>query len=285
MKEELKRSNQEKLSDSQDATSLQESQDGNMLSNLQDGQQTSLFGQQAFHANHSAYQEKEEGLRTSDTSGQYSKILSKSADLGSFLVSRLAQKAVENGSALYKVKCRKWDMSALPPIWGLRASGLRISDKDFIGWPTCTTKDKTPSQEAIQKWIAGDRGKHGLDLDAVAQMAGWGTPNAMDHMKSVGLEKRKEKGGCANIKDQVCLIKGWITPSARDWKDGNSILRGKENGSLGQQSIGLIARTGKSDRLNPEFCRWLMGYPEGWTLSRDTEIRSCRNLQQSTSKQ
>ena len=37
-----------------------------------------------------------------------------------------------------------------------------------------------------------------------------------------------------------------------------------------------IAETEPGAQLNPEFCRWLMGYPEAWGESAPTATRSCR---------
>ena len=45
---------------------------------------------------------------------------------------------------------------------------------------------------------------------------------------------------------------------------------------IGLESISSDASTVKRGRLNPEFCRWLMGFPEGWGLSVDTGTPSSR---------
>lgn len=45
---------------------------------------------------------------------------------------------------------------------------------------------------------------------------------------------------------------------------------------LGRQVIGSHAGTEKPGALNPEFCRWLMGFPAGWGLYADTATRLSR---------
>ena len=45
----------------------------------------------------------------------------------------------------------------------------------------------------------------------------------------------------------------------------------------GKAWTGSHAATGNSGRLNPDFCRWLMGFPVAWEESAPTGTRSFRN--------
>lgn len=71
---------------------------------------------------------------------------------------------------------------------------------------------------------------------------------------------------------------GWGTPLARDWKDcGPSIAELPPRGILGRMAyLSSTAPTENGDALNPEFVRWLMGFPEEWTKSLPTVTRLSR---------
>jgi hypothetical protein len=65
----------------------------------------------------------------------------------------------------------------------------------------------------------------------------------MDHLPGgANIEERWKNGGCSNLKDQV----------------------------LGTMSNGSPAVTGNTVLLNPDLCRWLMGYPKEWDVFRDS---------------
>jgi len=70
-----------------------------------------------------------------------------------------------------------------------------------------------------------------------AMLAGSATPNTMDILPGgKNLDSRKTKGGCVNLKDQTLGATGWPSPTP----------------------------TASTGALNPEFSRWLMGFPEAW---------------------
>lgn len=122
-------------------TFLQESEFGAMHLEKQDGQTTRVSGQEVAHANLSARQAKEKGLMTSGTYGRHSSGLLKNAILASLLANRLQAQTASLGSTLYKLT---WKVRTTPlqvPIFALRASVLRTSGSDCIGWPTPTTQE------------------------------------------------------------------------------------------------------------------------------------------------
>ena len=53
--------------------------------------------------------------------------------------------------------------------------------------------------------------------------------------------------------------------------------------AIGAKPSGSNVATEKRGQLNPEFCRWLMGFPEGWTASEGTEMQSCHKWRPNSS--
>tara|TARA_Y100000310_G_scaffold329011_1_gene398140 strand:+ start:874 stop:1212 length:339 start_codon:yes stop_codon:yes gene_type:complete len=94
-------------------------------------------------------------------------------------------------------------------------------------------------------------------------------------------------------KDVVMKV-GWPTPSARDSKggyQGGRIRKGKiSTDSLdvtaqlahGQTPSPSPALTAKNGVLNPEFVRWLMGFPEEWGNYAPTATPSSRKSQRNS---
>ena len=93
------------------------------------------------------------------------------------------------------------------------------------------------------------------------------------------------------IFEAACTL--WPTPTARDWisESATDKFNAKRWASKAGKPLAAIARlmdpngkmrngfpvlTGKSALLNPEFCRWLMGYPREWGLSGATAMQLCR---------
>ena len=107
----------------------------------------------------------------------------------------------------------------------------------MAGWPSPTSL--SPATGEYNE--AGES----CNLRKIRLLAGWATPNAMDHLPSSNLEARKKKGGCSNLKDQI-----------------------------GTTSNSSPAPTEKRGSLNPAFVRWLMGFPTAWDDCAPTGTRS-----------
>jgi len=207
-------------------------EDGTTPSTLPDGQQTDLFGPAPVRANLSAPRGKGKEPPMPATSGQNSSALSPSAGLQSFLENRLQARMAAFGSPEYELTWKHWDMPSGPRICARRASGRRISDSDYSGWPTPRTLDNSnESWETKQARNArhleegrnNGKGVGGMTLPMAANqvMAGWPTPRtptggaeSAERKQELG---RTESGG--GDLQAVALMVGWSTPSSRDWKD------------------------------------------------------------------
>jgi len=118
----------------------------------------------------------------------------------------------------------------------------------------------------------------------------WATPQSFDAIgpdqTPEAREKRKQKGGCSNLREQVKL---WPTPRAADGDKGSRTQEGyqKERDRLKQgvdlpTAVKTMWRTprandhksgvnpagkteGQSGQLNPTWVEGLMGFPYGYT--------------------
>lgn len=101
----------------------------------------------------------------SETSGQCSNILSRSADLQRFLESKLVARLAGNGSPEYRLTYTHWDMHPLPSIFAVRASAVHKFDKDTSGL-----------------------------LIAEPTRVGWATPSVRDYKDTPGMSQKRSTG-------------------------------------------------------------------------------------------
>tara|TARA_Y100000310_G_scaffold53728_1_gene49292 strand:- start:417 stop:1181 length:765 start_codon:yes stop_codon:yes gene_type:complete len=249
---------------------------------------------------------------TNVTSGLSSSASLRSADLQLYLESRLQAKLAGLGSPEYALTWKHWPLESGPPICALRASGHRISGNDSTGWPTPSANQFEQNPEAWEKRRQRNLAKgyngngQGATLDIAAQAtAGWPIPNAADSWTPPYATENTMRRGDPNgtlrstsgslAKDVVMKV-GWPTPTpmARDGKggfQGGRIRKGKiSTDSLdvtaqlapGQTPSPSPASTAKSGVLNPEFVRWLMGFPEEWGNYAPTAMPSSRKSQRNS---
>jgi hypothetical protein len=186
MSDQLRMSYQPSLLNLTDATFLQGSGSGITLSPEPDGRTIDGFGQDRALASLSPRRAKEMGLLTSGTYGLRGSTLSSSADLASSLVSKYRAKTRCLGSTLFTLT---WKVRYTPlrrPIFAVRASGLRISDRDCTSWPTPDAgvfgvgdpNWERRRAEVKDKGINGNG--FGLTLGMAATLTNWRSPSASD---------------------------------------------------------------------------------------------------------
>lgn len=305
--------------DTRNATSLPESEGGHLPSSSPNGPKTSPPGPAPAHASLSVPPASSLAPPTNGTSGPSSTASSRSAALQSSLASRLRARLDVTGSPEYELTWKEWGMQSGPPICALRARGRPTSDSGctgwptpntpsggrsmspdkmdatgrtadgkkhtaslehavkFAGWPTPTVDAKDWSPEAAEAFARGHRGAHHLDLGGAVQLVGWNTPRASD-----GSNGGPNQAGGALSADAA--LSGWAPPTSRDHKDGTSEGTAPTNCLLGRQAWLSHAPTGNRGALNPEFSRWLMGYPAAWGSCGATAMQSFRKSPRSSSK-
>jgi hypothetical protein len=130
------------------------------------------------------------------------------------------------------------------------------------------------AESADRKKELGRTASGGGDLQSAA--AQWPTPTASvvndgESVESFLARQKKWAHKYHNSMPLTVKAKHWATPTARDWKDGaDPSDKTPTNALLGRQAprvTGAASPNTSGLRLNPNFVEWLMGFPEGWTVS------------------
>ena len=230
MSDQLRMSYQPSLLNLTDATFLQGSESGITHSQEPDGETvTSKSGQEVALASLSPRQAKDMGLLTSGTYGLRGSTLSSSADLARSLVSRYRAKTLSLGSTLFTLTWKVRYTPSRRPIFAVRVSGLRISDRDCTSWPTPTKQEAGRNLDENFKNVSNTSDtKFGVSLHQAAQLTTWPTPQVFDttdmQRSDDKLADAKTKGGCSNLREVVHLT-NWRSPSASGGEGGVMEIR------------------------------------------------------------
>jgi len=142
--------------------------------------------------------------------------------------------------------------------------------KDNMDARRLRTKEAVKQGEVLQ----GSGRSMNLAMAASATRAGWPTPQVVDSGK---LGNRPNYG-------QVGLSNH---PGLRGFPDRPPMKKSRSGDGQSTQPLGTepstsTASTVSHGALNPEFPRWLMGFPDGWSSYAPTATRSSRKSQRSS---
>lgn len=236
--------------------SLLELEGGVLPCSLPDGQVTDPCGQGVVLASPSVLRERGLEQQTSGICGLSLQGSSGSVSLQRSLGSRLRARLEGSGSVEYSLTWKEWDIRGQEPICALRASTLRTSGRDCIGWPTPNVDDSKNS--GFQSTLRANNKKPFSMFPVTAQMAGWLTPSA-----------NEDAAGLPGSKMQAML--------------GSQVKLADLNGyNSGETPSGIHAETEKQGVLNPAFSLWLMGYPAEWVCCGAQAMQSFRKSRRSS---
>jgi hypothetical protein len=219
------------------------------------------YGQEAAHVNHFRILGRKKENPMQGTSGQNSIGLSRSAGLQLSLESRLRVRLGVNGSDLFNLTWKRWDIPSRPPICALRASVRRISGSVSGSWPTPNAIPETRGglQSNPEKALERRERGHQLNLDDAATLSVWATPATRDYRfaNAKSYQERSQSTKGEQLNNQVVHCSGPMPG-------------------------GPIAETGKVAQLSPAFSLWLMGYHAGWVNCAPQVMPSSRKLRPSS---
>lgn len=287
--------------DTPNAISSPASEDGRSLSGSPESATTRQSGPD--HVRVSRFRARESGkaMPTNDTSGPLFTASSPSANLQHFLENRLRQRMAANGSPLFALTWKHWDMPSGPPICALRASAWNTkkpkATNGYAGPFSLVPIPHSPQSylilpsglasrlSGLLRTSGSDCGSWPTPINQVASLASWPTP-----MAGTPAQKGYNEAGNTDSSRKTVALCSWATPNTVDAKGGSRNGPGQvqlchqAKLASGPIATGSPAPTEKRGQLNPAHSRWLQGYPAEWDACAPTATRSSLRSRQNSSK-
>lgn len=204
--------------DSHSATSSPASASGVTPCGLQAGPMTDRSGRDRAPANLSAWLAWVVGWTTSGTFGRSGSTSSSSADLRSFLESRLMQRLATDGSTLFNLTWKPSGTHLRLSASQRRPSALPTSGNDSGSWPT-------PTRTGANRGTEYNPFAPNTTLNMAAQLAGWVTTTARDWKDSAADIKPRFDGKIRyDQPPRQANLAAWPTTSASDGSGGRCPL-------------------------------------------------------------
>ena len=153
-------------------------------------------------------------------------------------------------------------MPSGPPICALRASGHRTSGRDCGGWPTARANSSTEDHDSLRERST----KNGTNMEAVARLTGWPTPDARAYQaqgQGMNTKARSMQLGALSV-----AVTGYPTPNTMDVVGWRTPDAGSHN-NAGTPSKCLLNGTARPDqqvRLVDQVFAAVTGYPTPNTM-------------------
>ncbi|ALD78811.1 Methyltransferase [Citrobacter portucalensis] len=253
------------------ATFSPELASGPIPSASQDGLTINQSGLVPARASLSARQAKAMGLLTSGTFGPTSSTSSASADLSMSLANRLQAVTQTHGSTLYKLTWKEWDTPSGLCRLRQRASVLRTSENELIGWLSPLASNIKNCYQDWKKVMARKEAGRQPNLQDFAVLAAWPTPVANTNPQP------ETKRGLQHVAGAARLT-GWPTPQVNYITNATTVQMsgdGRETPNkigwaaslcgplrltvFGEIRTGSHVEMANGVQLNPAHSRWLSG--------------------------
>lgn len=222
-----------------------------------DLEELTLFAE-ASHANLGVLQGSEEAQKMTVTSGRSWLPLLKSYNLDGSLA-KMCEALLTN----------RWASSVVYLTW--KASGIKPRHLLFQLAPWTPSTDETGS--GLLHTPTATANQMSPSMRGRDPGSWWPTPTT-----DIGHERSKEYWINRIGKHQIDLqgaVKMWPTPTASDHRGApKNIFKGsvKSHGNLSEE----VRESQEDGQLNPQWVEWLMGFPEGWTDLKPSEMPSSR---------
>ena len=172
-----------------------------------------------------------------------------------------------------------WKASGIKPrhlLFQLAPSMPRTDETGFGLWLTPTASESVTDLEKFKARMK--KYNNGTTMPNLATQVSqrlWPTPRSCSAMAAENIQNRVNDK-FPNLESVVARTM-WPTPTTRDYKGGRKPETLEESGRGETNSLNdAVTVRDQHGSLNPAWVEWLMGFPEGWTDLKPSEMPSSR---------